>query len=398
LSERLEARPGSRVLDVGTGSGLLAIAARKLQAPAVVGNDNDPIAIRVARENAALNGVQVDFDLRDVGEQPGPFDLILANILANTLCELAPAVAAQLAPGGVVLLSGILTPQEEEVRDAYRAAGLRRSRGATGARASGRCWPWSGRRRSGAGDAAPGPAAAGADRARARRADRGGAPLPARRAAAGAGRAGRALRREGPGLGGHHRTRLRLPGAGARREGPAGGPAIWLLFALAKGEKNELVVQKATELGVARLVPWAAERSVVRLDAGKGAERAERWSRIAGEAARQCGAGRRAGGRGAGAAGGRAGGGAARSPAGGAARPGGRAARRPRPGRGAGGGAGGGPRGRLDRSELDTCQAAGAARGALGPRTLRAETAAIAGVAVLQAVVGDMGGEGGTAR
>jgi ribosomal protein L11 methyltransferase len=125
MSEQLARRPGARVLDVGTGSGLLAIAARKLGAPRVVGNDNDPIAIRVALENAALNGVQVDFDLRDVGEQPGPFDLILANILANTLCELAPAIAAQLSPGGVVLLSGILTPQETEVRAAYVAAGLR---------------------------------------------------------------------------------------------------------------------------------------------------------------------------------------------------------------------------------------------------------------------------------
>jgi ribosomal protein L11 methyltransferase len=125
MSERLAARPDASVLDVGTGSGLLAIAARKLGAPQVVGNDNDPIAIRVALENAALNGVRVDFDLRDVPEQPGPFDLILANILANTLCELAPAIAAQLAPGGVVLLSGILTPQEMEVRAAYVAAGLR---------------------------------------------------------------------------------------------------------------------------------------------------------------------------------------------------------------------------------------------------------------------------------
>ena len=129
MSERLAVTPRARVLDVGTGSGLLAIAARKLGAPVVVGNDNDPIAIRVALENAALNGVEVAFDLRDVGQQPGPFDLILANILANTLCELAPAIAAQLAPGGVVLLSGILGPQEEEVRAAYVAAGLRPLRG-----------------------------------------------------------------------------------------------------------------------------------------------------------------------------------------------------------------------------------------------------------------------------
>jgi len=125
LSGLLSARPRAAVLDVGTGSGLLAIAAARLGAARVAGNDNDPVAVRVARENAALNGVAPDLNERDVGGQRGPFDVILANILANTLCELAPAIAAQLAPGGVVLLSGILTPQEEEVRAAYVAAGLR---------------------------------------------------------------------------------------------------------------------------------------------------------------------------------------------------------------------------------------------------------------------------------
>jgi ribosomal protein L11 methyltransferase len=125
LSDLLAARPGARVLDVGTGSGLLAIAARKLGAGPVAGSDNDPVAVRVARENAALNGVALHLGEGGVAEQPGPFDLILANILANTLVELAPAIAAQLAPRGVVLLSGILTPQEEEVRAAYLATGLR---------------------------------------------------------------------------------------------------------------------------------------------------------------------------------------------------------------------------------------------------------------------------------
>jgi ribosomal protein L11 methyltransferase len=124
LSDLLADRPGARVLDVGTGSGLLAIAARKLGAGPVAGNDNDPVAVRVARENAALNRVELDLNEREVAAQRGPFDLVLANILANTLVELAPALAAQLARGGVVLLSGILTPQEEEVRAAYLAAGL----------------------------------------------------------------------------------------------------------------------------------------------------------------------------------------------------------------------------------------------------------------------------------
>jgi 16S rRNA (uracil1498-N3)-methyltransferase len=177
---------------------------------------------------------------------------------------------------------------------------------------------------------------------------------------------------------------------GARRETPPGGPALHLLFALAKGEKSELVVQKATELGAARLAPWAAERSVVRLDAAKGVERAERWRRIAEEAARQCG---------------RADVPAVDAPARLAAA----LAAVPAGFRvvvlhGEGGaplralgleGAPGvaavvGPEGGLTAEELRACQAAGALRASLGPRTLRAETAAIAVVALLQALVGDL--------
>ena len=177
---------------------------------------------------------------------------------------------------------------------------------------------------------------------------------------------------------------------GARREVAPGGPPIHLLFALAKGEKNELVVQKATELGVARLSPWAAGRSVVRLDAEKGAERADRWRRIAAEAARQCGR--------------------ADLPAVDAPAPLAAALAALPPGflvvalHGEGGaplgalalgGAPGvaavvGPEGGLTEEELAACRAAGALHATLGPRTLRAETAAIAVVALLQAQVGDL--------
>jgi 16S rRNA (uracil1498-N3)-methyltransferase len=198
------------------------------------------------------------------------------------------------------------------------------------------------------------------------------------------------------GLGGSWETTVE-PGftalaLGARREVVAGGLAISLLFALAKGEKGDLVVQKATELGVARLCPWAAERSVVKLDAAKGKDRAERWHRIAEAAARQSGrtdvpavdvpvtlAGALA-----------------------AVPPGHRLVVLHGPG-GAPLGALGldrapgvalvaGPEGGLTERELAACDSAGALRGSLGPRTLRAETAAIAGVAVLQAVAGDLGG------
>lgn len=125
LSDLLGARPGADVLDVGTGSGLLAIAAAKLGAGRVVANDVDPVAVDVARENAARNGAEVDVTAAPAGEIPGPFDVVVANILANTLVELAPVLASRLALGGVVLLAGILAPQEEEVRAAYVEVGLR---------------------------------------------------------------------------------------------------------------------------------------------------------------------------------------------------------------------------------------------------------------------------------
>jgi ribosomal protein L11 methyltransferase len=124
LSDLLEARPGASVLDVGTGSGLLAIAARKLGAGRAAGNDNDPIAVRVAKENAAMNAVDLELTEAPIEEIAGTFDVVVANILANTLVELAPSLARKLTPGGVVLLSGILLPQEEEVRAAYVAQGL----------------------------------------------------------------------------------------------------------------------------------------------------------------------------------------------------------------------------------------------------------------------------------
>jgi len=124
LSDLLARRPGASVLDVGTGSGLLAIAARKLGAGRVAANDNDPKAVEVARENAAANRAAIEIVADPLPRIAGAFDVVVANILANTLVALAPEIAGKLAPGGVVLLSGILGPQEHEVRRAYLALGL----------------------------------------------------------------------------------------------------------------------------------------------------------------------------------------------------------------------------------------------------------------------------------
>ena len=122
LGERV--RAGARVLDVGTGSGLLAIAAAKLGALQVVASDDDPIALAVAGENAERNRVQLEVTGAIPSRIPGRFELVVANILANTLVALAPGLAPRLAPGGTLLLSGILAGQEDEVRAAYVAEGL----------------------------------------------------------------------------------------------------------------------------------------------------------------------------------------------------------------------------------------------------------------------------------
>lgn len=126
LGNLLGEAPGSDVLDVGTGSGLLAIAAKKLGAARVVGTEGDMVALRVAEENADRNGIVLELRHEPPEAVPGCFPIIVANILANTLVALAPAIASRMAPGGVLLLSGILAGQEGEVRAAYAGQGLHR--------------------------------------------------------------------------------------------------------------------------------------------------------------------------------------------------------------------------------------------------------------------------------
>ena len=122
-----ELRAGHRCLDLGTGSGILGIACAAT-GMRTLGVDNDRVALHNARRNRDLNGVRDRFHLAvgEVGCLPreGRFDLVLANILAEPLQEMAEALARTLAPGGRLVLSGLLHGQEEEVSRAYARTGL----------------------------------------------------------------------------------------------------------------------------------------------------------------------------------------------------------------------------------------------------------------------------------
>ena len=107
------------MLDYGCGSGILAIAAAKLGAAPVTGTDVDPQAVEASRANAARNGVTAQFVVPDA-LAPGQVDVLAANILANPLRVLAPALAARVRHGGAIVLSGILEAQAGAVRGAYR--------------------------------------------------------------------------------------------------------------------------------------------------------------------------------------------------------------------------------------------------------------------------------------
>jgi len=131
LDHVLKAWHPRRVLDLGTGTGVLAIAAAKALHQRVLASDIDPPSVQVARENARLNvsGHLVQAILATGFAAPqfaaaAPFDLVLANILANPLRQLAGPMARHLAPSALVILSGLLTPQATGVIAAYRARGL----------------------------------------------------------------------------------------------------------------------------------------------------------------------------------------------------------------------------------------------------------------------------------
>jgi ribosomal protein L11 methyltransferase len=131
LDHVLKAYRPRRVLDLGTGTGVLAIAAAKALHEKILASDIDPPSVQVARENARLNVAgHLVRPIRATGfsapqfAAAAPFDLVLANILANPLRQLAAPMARHLAPSALVILSGLLTPQARGVIAAYRARGL----------------------------------------------------------------------------------------------------------------------------------------------------------------------------------------------------------------------------------------------------------------------------------
>ena len=128
--ERIAHRAPSRILDLGCGSGILAMAAARLLHRPVLATDIDRDSVRVAQQNAAANGLRRRIRCRlAAGWQPparagAPYDLVFANILARPLCAMARSLAAALAPGGWAVLSGLLTRQARMVLAAHRRAGL----------------------------------------------------------------------------------------------------------------------------------------------------------------------------------------------------------------------------------------------------------------------------------
>ncbi len=124
----LHLKKGSRVLDVGTGSGILAICASKLGAGSVFAYDVDPVAVRVAKENVNANGcknvVCGRSDLLKNVDTSEKYDFICANIVADIIVLMAPDVKAQLKKGGLLAVSGIIEGQTQRVKDALEKGGL----------------------------------------------------------------------------------------------------------------------------------------------------------------------------------------------------------------------------------------------------------------------------------
>ncbi|MBW2701888.1 MAG: 50S ribosomal protein L11 methyltransferase [Deltaproteobacteria bacterium] len=121
-----QALPADSLLDLGCGSGILALAAALAGVPRILAMDNDPEAVIVSQENASKNGLLGRLQIQggELAQVQGRYDLVLANILSGTLIELAPEIVDRVQPEGKLILSGILGSEAEQVRAAYTALGL----------------------------------------------------------------------------------------------------------------------------------------------------------------------------------------------------------------------------------------------------------------------------------
>ncbi len=129
-SDLLKSKRFNRVLDVGAGTGVLAIAAAKTGTRVAVGTDIDPISVRISNENAKLNSAQARFVHaagleHEAVRKDAPYDLVFANILARPLVSLSHSIRGALKPKGLVILSGLLRTQERFVKAAYLSHGFR---------------------------------------------------------------------------------------------------------------------------------------------------------------------------------------------------------------------------------------------------------------------------------
>jgi ribosomal protein L11 methyltransferase len=126
LSEHRAELSGKAVLDVGCGSGILALVALVFGAARARAIDNDPDVVPVARENAERNGLggKLEVDTTPLGELSEIYPVVVANIEAGVLERLAPALVRAVAPGGLLVLSGILVPQGDRVREAFGGLAL----------------------------------------------------------------------------------------------------------------------------------------------------------------------------------------------------------------------------------------------------------------------------------